>query len=304
MRQRHRVRRISATLALKDKNVLSYYKRNNTSMFLCYMDASKAFDRVNHGKLFNKLINRQIPLYLVRIIIFWYTQQQLFVKWGHETLETFLCTNGVRQGGILSPLLFNVYIDEISVQLNKLSIGCLLGGTIINHLIYADDLIIFSPSVKGLQQLLDCCIQYGEAIDIKFNDKKTKSMVIRCEQDKCKVPFPDLLMDAAAIENVLCHRYLGVFISCDLKDNEDIKRQIRSNYARANMLTRNFHYCSEDVKKQLFTSYMYNMYCASLWCVFNQSIYDKLIVSYNNTFRFLFAYARHCSASHISPWAR
>ena len=87
------------------------------------MDASKAFDRVNHGKLFECLIGKGIPLYLVRIIIFWYTHQHLYVKWGSCVSESFSTTNGVRQGGILSPILFNLYFDYISVELNKLHLA-------------------------------------------------------------------------------------------------------------------------------------------------------------------------------------
>ena len=62
--------------------------------------------------------------------------------------------NGVKQGGKLSPLLFNIYMDNLCVQLHKQPIGCCLGTAVVNHLIYADDLLLFAPS-KGLQTLLD-----------------------------------------------------------------------------------------------------------------------------------------------------
>ena len=71
--------------------------RNNTSVFLCFMDATKAFDRVNHSKLFTILIDRNVPTYLVRLLYFWYSEQLVCVKWGEETSEYFKCTNGVRQ---------------------------------------------------------------------------------------------------------------------------------------------------------------------------------------------------------------
>ena len=61
------------------------------------------------------------------------------------------CTvsNGVKQGGILSPHLFNVYVDGLSVNLNKLQIGCLDAGTIMNHMMYADDLYVFHLVLRG-----------------------------------------------------------------------------------------------------------------------------------------------------------
>ena len=69
----------------------------------------------------------------------------------------FYVTNGVRQGGVLSHLLFNVYVNELSECLNKSGIGGSMNGTIINHMLYADDICIISLSSTGLQQLLIIC---------------------------------------------------------------------------------------------------------------------------------------------------
>ena len=79
-----------------------------------YATASNAFDRVNHWKLFNKLIIRKVPLLIVRMLIFWYSNQEMCIKWGQSTSCFFTVSNGVRQGGILSPRLFAVYVDDLS----------------------------------------------------------------------------------------------------------------------------------------------------------------------------------------------
>ena len=76
------------------------------------------------------------------------------------------------------PHLFNVYMDDLSVNLNKLHIGCLYAGTLINHLMYADDFYIFSPSVAGLRKLTDCCDKYGELFNITYNAKMSFCIVI------------------------------------------------------------------------------------------------------------------------------
>ena len=93
--------------ALKD--ILAKYRSQNTTMFLCFIDASRAFDRLNHFKLFDKMCRRGVPKYIISILAFWYAHQTMQVKWGNAVSERFYVGNGVKQGGILSPLLFNLY---------------------------------------------------------------------------------------------------------------------------------------------------------------------------------------------------
>ena len=70
----------------------------------------------------------------------------------------FKVTNGVRQGGyVLYPYLFNVYVDELSEQLKMCNVGCSMNGHLINHIMYAVDLVLVSPSSVGLCQLLHEC---------------------------------------------------------------------------------------------------------------------------------------------------
>ena len=82
----------------------------------------------------------------------------------------------MRQGGVLSPLLFDVYVNELSELLNKSGIGGNLGGTLINHMLYADDICIVSLSSSGLQHLLNICSDYCERHDLTFNAKKSMCM--------------------------------------------------------------------------------------------------------------------------------
>ena len=116
------------------KETINNYVEKQSSVYLCFLDASKAFDRVNHFKLFQKLVNRGVPAYLVRILVFWYSSQTMYVRWGNMTSKGFKVTNGVRQGGILSHYLFNLYMDDLSLILGTKYAGCKIASRIINHL--------------------------------------------------------------------------------------------------------------------------------------------------------------------------
>ena len=96
------------------KQTVSYYVNKETPVFSTFLDASKAFDRTNHNLLFAKLIKRNVPMCIVRLLLSWYRQQNMQVKWGTNYSSPFTVTNGVRQGGVLSPYLFAVYLDELS----------------------------------------------------------------------------------------------------------------------------------------------------------------------------------------------
>ena len=111
-------------------------------MYSCFLDASKALDRVNHWTLFRKLLNRGVPVVLIRILLYWYRTQTFCIKWGSTTSDFFYVSNGVRQGGILSPYLFIVYIDELSNMLNSAGIGCHIHNYCTNHVFYVDEIYV------------------------------------------------------------------------------------------------------------------------------------------------------------------
>ena len=83
-----------------------------------------------------------------------------------------------------------------------------------------------------------------------------------------------------------------------MSDNRDIQRQVRSIYARGNMLINKFRHCSSDVKLQLFKSYCTSLYCCALWSNYSSNAYSKVKVAYNNIFRSLMKVDRYASVSH------
>ena len=110
------------------KECLSYYNRMGSNMFVCAMDASAAFDKLPFTTLFQKLLERNVPVYIVRLLFYWYFRQKMCVRWNSTLSNKFRVTNGVRQGGILSPQLFNIYMYDLSVCLNSKVIGCCINN--------------------------------------------------------------------------------------------------------------------------------------------------------------------------------
>ena len=103
------------------------------------------------------------------------------IIWGDAYSAKCKVTNGVRQGGYypLTFSMYSVYVDDLSEELNKCNVGCNQNGHLINHSMYADDLVLISPSSAGLSQLLRECEKFGTRHDVKYNAKKSAVMIYR-----------------------------------------------------------------------------------------------------------------------------
>ena len=263
-------------------------------MHVAFLDASKAFDRVNRRKLLLKLESRGVPTYILRLLSNELIGQYICVRWGSTHSECFPIGNGVKQGGILSPLLFNVYMDDLSLQLHRQPIGCSVGGTVVNHMLYADDIVLFAPSAKGLQKLLDLSHTYGCNHDIEFNPLKSSVMNI----DSRKAGYAQsMTIGGKTLNTVTSFSYLGHIICNDLSDDADLKAKCRQMYAKSNTLRQKFHMCSTAVKVKLFTAYFSNVYMCALWVNYRKTTFHQFIVAYNNSYRILNRLPMRCSAS-------
>ena len=280
------------------KEIIDLYRKLNGSVFVCFLDASKAFYRVNHTTLFKQLGARGIPGYILRILSYWYKNQDMCIRWGDAYSAKFKVTNGVRQGGILSPYLFNVYVDELSEELNKCNVGCNLNGLLINHLMYADDLVLISPSSAGLSQLLRECEKFGTRHDVKYNAKKSAVMIYRSMTLKgCTIP--NFNLNGMILHVVASYKYLGHYITDDFSDDDDINRQRRTLFVQGNIILRKFNMCSLGVKLALFRTYCSPMYTAQLWWNYKKSTITKLQIAYHNIFKMFLGMSKYESTSYL-----
>ena len=87
--------------------------------------------------------------------------------------EYFTMENGVKQGGVISPIFFSIYIDPLLLQLRNSGYGCYLNGVYMAELFYADDIPHIAPSIGDLNEMLKLCDNYATACNVMFNSKKT-----------------------------------------------------------------------------------------------------------------------------------
>ena len=278
------------------KQVIEYYKSRSSPVYICFLDASKAFDRVNHNLLFHKLLSRNLPSLIVRILHVWYASQCFSVKWGSLMSSGFHVTCGVRQGGILSPVLFNVYVNCLSVKLRSLHLGCHINEVCYNHLIYADDTVLLAPSPKALQLLINECVLFAKENDLVFNRKKTKFLCVKPTSMKT-LYVPDFYLEEDRITVVDKETYLGFIVNEQFSDDDHIVKEMRNVYARGNMIIRYFSHCTDAVRIQLFKSFCSNLYCCPLWYKFKKSTLKKLHTACNKIFKSLMLVPRNFSAS-------
>jgi Reverse transcriptase (RNA-dependent DNA polymerase) len=103
---------------------VDHYVRNGSTVSICALDLPKAFDCINHHDLNIKLMKRRIPIELLQVIEHWFSICLTCVKWRGCFSHSLSLDAGTRPGGVLSPVFFNIYIDEVVSVVNNSGIGC------------------------------------------------------------------------------------------------------------------------------------------------------------------------------------
>ena len=160
------------------------------------------------------------------------------------------------------------------MALNACRVGCCVGKVLINYLMYADDFVILAPSVAGLSKLLSICEIFGESNDIIFNQKKSASLYFISKMLK-GAHLPKVYLNGDQVKQVDSVKYLGHFLTCELSDDIDIRRQCRVLNVRGNILSRKFHMCSVPVLCVI-------IYTPHLWWNYKKMSVTKLHITYHN----------------------
>ena len=193
-------------------------------LYLCFLDYSKAFDRVHHEPLMGMLRTIDVDGKDLRLLRNLYWDQTAAVRVDNELSGWAKILRGVRQGCVLSPDLFSLHSEIILRHLNDCS-DISVGGRLINNIRYADDTALIATSEEDLQKLLDIVITESDSFGLNLNAKKTFCKAI---SGKEKIPVCNLLINTSSVVQVEEFNYMGSCITSNGRSWCDIKSSHRS----------------------------------------------------------------------------
>lgn len=234
-------------------------------VYLCFIDYQKAFDRVQHGKLLGELQKLNLDGKDLRIIQNLYWNQEATLKYLDNRTKNIHIQRGVRQGCVMSPMLFNVYSERIFKEaVDEVQIGIKVNGKYINNIRYADDSVLMAESIEDLQNLLDRVNNASEEMGLTINTQKTKVMVISKTDENCHI-----YLNNTQLEQVHKFRYLGVALNDKWDPDVEIKSRIeqaRNTYNKWKQIICN-RKLSLDTRNRVIKCYVWSvlLYGAETW---------------------------------------
>jgi hypothetical protein len=259
----------TATTVLR--SIISLYNECDTPVYCSFLDAFGAFDNAEQSAISKCLIRRDVPLTYVDFISEWYRKQQSCVRWNGSVSQLFNVQRGVRQGGILSPGLFNLVIDEIIEFVNKYPYGVMIDGYRVNIIAYADDIVLISTSLSSLQRLVDLCVAKALEAGLRFNPDKC---AVVCFTGKTLAPVYEdmepIMINNGPVPFTSEFNYLGHTLCSSNRDDLDINRLRRSFFGAYYGALRPVSTASVQVKKTIFQAHCLHLFGSESWFKFPQ----------------------------------
>ena len=163
------------------------------------------------------------------------------MRWGAEHSREIPVSNGVKQGGIISPVLFTNYLDELLLALRRSGIGCFVGHTFCGAFGYADDVALLAPCMTALRKMLELCDQFADNYLLKFNPDKSKYLVFARKKGG---QARELVWRDRTLTVSVSEIHLGSSVRSDGRGSDAkalVERAVSRFYSRFNVVYNNFH---------------------------------------------------------------
>ena len=190
--------------------IRKYCHKQNAKIFSCFIDFSKAFDTIPRDILLNKLLSHGIKGRFFNIIKNIYNNDKACVKMHNKCTEPFNINQGVRQGCVLSPLLFNIFLSDLGKKLDSLDEKVQVHDRGINTLFWADDIIMFSQNEDKLREMLKILEEFSGEHKLIINTDKTKVMIFNKSGRFMRRSYQ---INNVHLENVRSYKYLGFLLT-------------------------------------------------------------------------------------------
>ena len=205
--------------------------RKDISTYCCFIDVRKAFDRVHRNGLWTRLADEGIKSKMWRVIKSLYGNVQSCVLVEDSETDWFDVDTGVRQGCVLSPVLFAIFINGLAREIKAQNLGIDISENIhLNILLYADDIVLISDKAKRLQKMLNLVTEYARKWRFEMNRKKSQ-VVSFCKKPRSN--HPTWKLGGGTLSTVTCYKYLGIELTKTLNWRTYLKRITKK--ARRNM---------------------------------------------------------------------
>jgi hypothetical protein len=189
------------------QSIINGFINGGDTASVCGLDVSKAFDCVDHYALLLKLMDRNVPSCLLKLLEFWLGNCATCIRWKGLFFGQIRLTRGVRQGSVLSPVLFAILVNDVIAACNVSNLGYIL--------MYADDILLCAASVSCLQRLVNIVVSELGIIGLQLNAKKSGCIRIgprfKCDCAVINTPGGE---DIPWVSEI---RYLGIDITCGIK---------------------------------------------------------------------------------------
>lgn len=259
---------IDAVFALM--GIAKIKRKLRKKLYACFIDLTAAFDLIDRKKLMDKLEKIGLSTKIINVIGDMYTETKMQIWDGKRRSRQYQVNKGVKQGCILSPLLFALFMNDINEHLNGgVCIGPEGKKVTIKVIMYADDIVIIAESSDMMKMMLNRMYSYLDKNNLQININKTKIMIFN--KPPGRIPKTDsFYRNGKEIERVSEYKYLGILVRQDLsfnRNNAERSKQAKRAIATTWRKVISNDQIAEEVKNGIYSAAVESiiMYGAEIW---------------------------------------